>query len=124
LRNEDIYGVDVKKGMALVGNNKTVYLKLLKSFASNALCSELLGAFDARDVEMAKQKAHALKGVSGNLHMDPLYELVKAVEGEIKESNSVSLSDGRIGELRETVGKTLDSVNMLIESPDLLDSIE
>jgi HPt (histidine-containing phosphotransfer) domain-containing protein len=124
LRNDDIYGIDVKKGMALVGNNKTVYLKLLKSFSSNSLCGELLDAVAASDVELTKQKAHALKGVSGNLHMDPLFERVKAIESDVRESNSVSPEDEKIAELKETIRGTLESVGMLIENPDLLNAIE
>jgi HPt (histidine-containing phosphotransfer) domain-containing protein len=123
LENKDIYGVDVKKGMALVGNNKTVYLKLLKSFSSNSLCGELLDAVDAGDVELTKQKAHALKGVSGNLHMDPLFALVKTVESDVKETNSVSRESENIAELKETIRRTLESVGALLENPELLDAI-
>jgi HPt (histidine-containing phosphotransfer) domain-containing protein len=116
---EDIYGVDIKKGMALVGNHAAVYLRLLKSFASNSICSDLIDAVNTGDVEQSRQKAHALKGVSGNLHLDPLFELVKAVEADIKESNAVNPADEKFVSLKDSIARTLESVNMLIKNPGI-----
>ena len=124
MRNEDIFGMDVKKGMAVVANNKTVYVRLLKTFAASTLHSELADALEAGDTSLAMAKAHALKGVSGNLRIDKVFELVKAIEADLKDGKPVTSNDGLAAELAAAYAKTLESVNMFIENPDLLTTIE
>ena len=123
LKNEDINGLDVKKGLSLVANNKTVYIKLLKSFIANAFCDQLIGAVNSGDLDQVRQKAHTFKGVAGNMHMHRLYELSRAIESDAKDGLAVSASDEIISSIVEENRLTLESVNMLLENPEILDSL-
>ena len=123
MKNDDIYGIDVTKGLAVVGNNKAVFVRLLKSFAASSLCDELVGALGAGDTSLAMSKAHALKGVSGNMRFDRLFELVKSVEADLKDGKRIDSDDERISGLVATHAKTLESANRLIANPDLLNDV-
>jgi HPt (histidine-containing phosphotransfer) domain-containing protein len=124
VKSGDLFGVDIKKGLALVANNKTLYLKLLKSFSSNTIFDELEAAVAQGDLEQARAKAHALKGVSGNLRLEQVYELSRAVEADAKESRPPDGPGGKYAELQGAYHKTMDSVNTLLANPELLNTLE
>lgn len=42
--------------------------------------AELKGAIDAKDAALAHAKAHSIKGGSGNLGLDKMYELAKKID--------------------------------------------
>ena len=42
--------------------------------------AELKGAIKAKDAELAHAKAHSIKGASGNLGLDEMYELAKEID--------------------------------------------
>lgn len=122
MKNEDINGINVKKGMAIVANNKMVYARLLKSFVNNSFGDRLIEAIESGDSEQIRQNAHALKGVAGNMHMEELYELSRSIEADAKEGRSVP--PDKVEEFKRQSGETLVSVKMLIDNPDVLDHIE
>lgn len=124
MRNEDIKGLDVRKGLSIVANNVTVYQKLLKSFVANAFCDQLVEAIKSGDLDQIKQKAHSFKGVSGNMHMDELFELSRSIEAVAKEGGPISASDGLVTQLINSNNQTLESVNMLLENPSILSALE
>jgi HPt (histidine-containing phosphotransfer) domain-containing protein len=123
MNNEDIKGLDVKKGLSIVANNKAVYTRLLKSFISNAFCERLVDAINDGDMDQAGQKAHSLKGVAGNMHMDELFELSRLIEVEIKDGRSLSAGDELIIKIIDANKLTEKSVKMLLENPDILNTI-
>ena len=120
---EDLKGIDVKKGLAIVANNKAVYMKLLKSFANNAFCEQILDAVKNGNLEQVRQCAHSLKGVAGNMYMDELFELSREIETAAKEGAPVAMSDECIVKISSAYERTLNSVNALIANPEILDSI-
>jgi HPt (histidine-containing phosphotransfer) domain-containing protein len=123
MKKEDIYGVNVPKGLALVGNNKTIYLKLLKTFSNSTLHEELEAAVAAGDLEQIRAKAHALKGASGNLHLDQVYDLVRSIESDARESQAVTLESENVIALKASYQNTMESINMLLGNPDILSNI-
>ena len=124
MKYTDIIGLDVKSGLSLVANNKTVYLRLLKSFAANAFCDRLLEAINGGDAEEIRLAAHSLKGVAGNMRMDELFGLSREIEQEAKSGAPVSASGKNVQKIIAANELTLGSVNMLIENPALLDGLE
>ena len=123
MKNEDIKGIDVKKGLSIVANNKTVYAKLLKSFSSNAFCEQLIDAINGGDMDLARQKAHTLKGVAGNMQMNELFELSRLIEAGAKDGQLVSATDEIVVRIIEANRQTMDSVNMLLDNPGILDTL-
>jgi len=118
----ELFGVDVKRGLALVGNNKTLYLKLLNSFSQNKIYEALEDAVAGGDLEQVRAQAHALKGVSGNLHLGQVYELAKSIEGEARAQRPVARGSGMYEGFRDAYARTMDSVNAIIGDPALLEA--
>lgn len=124
MKNEDIKGIDVKKGLSIVAGNKAVYTRLLKSFVNNAFCDQLLEAVNGGDPEQIRQTAHSLKGVAANMHMDVLFELSREIEAEAKSGVIVAPMSENVLRISEANAQTLESVNMLLADPGILNNIE
>ena len=106
--------------MAVVGNNKMVFMRLLKTFSSNTLCDEFISALKAGDSDLAKSKVHALKGVCGNMRFDKVFEILKAIEAEMKVGKALGPNDELVVDLLSAHANTMETVNLLIGNPDML----
>ena len=124
MKYEEIYGVNIKGGLKIVSNNKMIYLKLLKTFAANTLYSEMIEAVQAGNVEEMKAKAHAIKGVTANLSLNIVNDLIKSIESDLRESKIVTMEDEKMTEFCKAYEMTMNSVNLLLESPEIMDSLE
>lgn len=67
-------GVDVDGGVKRINGNEKLYTKLLGSFTRTIEEKWLSADFDASDCTEAIERAHAIKGTSGNLSITPVYE--------------------------------------------------
>ncbi|MBT8373857.1 MAG: Hpt domain-containing protein [Deltaproteobacteria bacterium] len=66
---------------------------------------ELKGAIDAKDASLAHAKAHSIKGGSGNLGLDKMYELAK----EIDDLARVNALDG-LDNIAQVMQETFNSL--------------
>jgi signal transduction histidine kinase/CheY-like chemotaxis protein/CHASE3 domain sensor protein len=64
-----VVGLDASDGLARVGGNRTLYLKLLRDFVDeqSAAPEQVAAAIANGDVAAAERLAHTLKGVAGSL---------------------------------------------------------
>jgi len=69
--------------------------------------AQLKGAIETKDDELAHAKAHSIKGASGNLGLDEMYELAK----EIDDLARVNFLDG----LEDMVQVLQEKFNGLVE---------
>lgn len=67
-------GVDVDGGLKRLGNNQNLYKRLLNTFVKAMKGQEIQPDFDMANYEDVKEKAHAIKGTSGNLSITPVFE--------------------------------------------------
>ncbi len=67
-------GVDVDGGLKRINGNEKLYTRLLGTFVKTMKSQAVTPDFDMADFETAKEKAHAIKGTSGNLSITPVYE--------------------------------------------------
>jgi len=67
-------GVDVDGGLQRIGGNEALYKRLLQTFVKSIKTQEISPDFDVADYEDVKEKAHAVKGTSGNLSITPIFE--------------------------------------------------
>ena len=67
-------GVDVNGGAGRLGGNKTLYKKLLGSFVKSIKEYDIQIDFDENDYDDITKKAHAIKGIAGNLSITPIYD--------------------------------------------------
>ena len=73
-------------GLTRLAGNKKLYLDLLKQFHNNYknFINDLVNEFDANDRESSVRKAHSLKGVSGNIGAENIFEKSKILEEKLK----------------------------------------
>ena len=67
-------GVDVDGGLKRIGGNEALYKRLLNTFVKSMKGQEISPDFDTTNYEDVKEKAHAIKGTSGNLSITPVFE--------------------------------------------------
>ena len=49
--------------------------------------AQLKGAIETKDAELAHAKAHSIKGASGNLGLDEMYELAKEIDDRARANS-------------------------------------
>ena len=88
----DLPGISVKSGLRLVGGNRNLYRKLLSQFRSNYanVVSDIKSALEEEDTEVAVRIAHTIKGVSGNLGINDLFQVAAELEKAAKEGDRPS----------------------------------
>ena len=103
-------GVDWQAGVKRLMGNEQLYRKLLAKFADQyeGAGARIRDALAAGDRSTAHMELHTLKGVSGNLSLAPLAELVLAAEQAVKHDDTAHESehlDAMIRELDALVGR-------------------
>lgn len=80
--------IDVNNGLMRVGNNKKLYLNLLKKFFENnhGMIEQVKNAVQSKDRELSVRLVHTVKGVAGNLGAIRLNEAAAKVEAKLKSS--------------------------------------
>ena len=63
--------------------------------STNNDLEELIAAINSGDAEKAHEKTHSIKGASGNLGMDELFELAKEIDDQDR-NNSLSRLDNLV----------------------------
>ncbi len=66
--------VDVDGGLKRISGNEKLYTRLLGSFTKSIKTYHVDTGFDGNDYNDIIEKTHAIKGVSGNLSITPVYE--------------------------------------------------
>jgi len=70
------YGANVEEGLSRCMGNETFYFRLVSIVPNEANFAKLKSSIEAEDLDTAFEAAHALKGVTGNLALTPLYQPV------------------------------------------------
>ena len=74
IENLTAYGADAAAGLARCMNNENFYFRMIKLGSADTKFQELGRALESGDLAGAFELAHALKGVTANLSLTPLYE--------------------------------------------------
>jgi CheY-like chemotaxis protein len=79
---ESLPGLDIKRGLFNCAGNERLLLTLLFRFAGDNRehTNEIQALIDSNNYEMARLSVHAIKGVSGNLGMNSVYESARDLE--------------------------------------------
>lgn len=78
------YGVKITPTLARFLNNEQFYEDCLKSFGSDPSVQEISDAIENEEYTKAFELAHAMKGVTANLGLDPLSEAVSDLVEELR----------------------------------------
>ena len=73
------YGANVDEAVKRCMNNEAFYLRMIKMAAADKNFERLSSALAAQDWKGAFEAAHALKGILGNLALDPMLKPATAL---------------------------------------------
>lgn len=104
------FGVDIDEGLARLGGNEELYIKLIKMVIDDSNFDKLDKAIKENNLEVAFEAAHTLKGVLGNLSIKPIYEKVYEITELLrnKEQADYSLKIKEIINQKEELRKKLE----------------
>ncbi len=108
--------VDTKAGLAMLGGNQMIYLRLLKTYAAGTLYQDSVDAVESADAARAQVALHTLKGATGNLHLKALYEMSMELEGAIKHDGIMPSSD-QMAALADIQAATLSRIDEILANP-------
>ena len=110
--SEFLYGFEVQDGIRRFSGNRDKWRRCVKDFLSGyaSQLAKIQDALDRDDRGEARQLAHALKGVAGNLSAVRIYAAAGDLEeGFGKATNSIELCSGLLRDLRTELGLMVQS---------------
>lgn len=78
-------GVNIEEGMDRLMGNAALYERMLGTFVKMMQESGVQPDFDNTDYAEITEKAHAIKGASGNLSITPVYEAYSEIVRLLRE---------------------------------------
>lgn len=81
-------GFNVDEAMKRFMNNEKLWTKFLKKFKADTSYENLVKAMEEKDQKSAFEAAHTLKGITGNLAMNRLHELVGEQTDYLRDESS------------------------------------
>lgn len=110
-------GLDLTKALTQLGGKKTLFVRLLGMFEASHTedVNKLKAAFDAQDWTAVHEINHALKGVTGNLAANDLYDLCVKIDAKVKEENHDI--EPEVNGMIEAMGVLLNSITEAKELP-------
>ncbi len=73
------FGANVEEGLQRCVGNETLYLALVKKAIRDPAYDQLREAAEKKDLDRGFEIAHALKGVTANLSLTPLCDLISGI---------------------------------------------
>ena len=70
------FGANVEEGLARCMDNEDFYLRMVGKAVESEDFESLQNALNRHDIKAAFEHAHALKGITGNLSLNPIYHPV------------------------------------------------
>jgi len=121
---DTIPGIDVQSALKRLGGNRKLLKKLLKTFAANNedVVDQIRQALDADDIGEAQQRAHALKGVSGNISAVDLHRAATKLDRALKK-NEREDAQRLLAQVRDSLDVVIREVNSL-DLPDEQDELK
>lgn len=107
-------GINVEEAMQRFMNNEKLWTKFLKKFKADLSYENLVKAIEEKEWNKAFEAAHTLKGITGNLALSKLHDLVSRqtdyLRGENNDFEAAVAMMPEITEVYEKVLKLIDEV--------------
>jgi signal transduction histidine kinase/DNA-binding response OmpR family regulator/HPt (histidine-containing phosphotransfer) domain-containing protein len=102
-----IDGLNTSEGLARVGGNRKLYLKLLRQFADQqaSAAQQIADALDKGDSAVGERVAHTVKGVAGNLGAGSIQKLA----GQLEKAIGAKASPQELGATLSTFKSALEA---------------
>ena len=86
------FGANVEEAMDRCLNNEAFYLKLVEKTLRDPSFGKLKQAIEEKDYSSAFELAHALKGVTANLALTPLFEPINKMTDLLRDRTDTDYS--------------------------------
>ena len=113
---ENIPGIDLKSGLKRVMGNKKLYKKILLEFCSNFnnATDNLKQMIKDNNIEEAKRLVHTMKGISGNIGANDLYQSSTYLEKLVKDNN--------LNEIEKDINNFAEKLNEVLKAGELFNT--
>ena len=110
---QSIPGLNIERGIKQVGGNEKLYQKLLIDFLHNHehLRKDLRIYLQQNELEQATRAVHTLKGVSGNIGAEKLYQIASEIDRKLKLSQNIE--NELIDEFIRAYDELCDGIHLL-----------
>ncbi len=107
----ELPGISLEDGLTRVGNNRTLYRKLLSQFRSGneETVAKIREALEAGDLHTAARLAHTVKGVAANLGADALAGAGAELESAFKQGKLEGV-EGLITSFARELGEVMEGI--------------
>lgn len=107
-------GFNVKEAMRRFMNSEQLWIKFLKKFKADTSYAKLVEAMEEKDCSKAFEAAHTLKGITGNLAMSRLNDLISEqteyLRGEVNNFEAAAAMMPQIMEVYENTVRIMEEV--------------
>lgn len=102
-------------GLNQLNQNRELLCRLLTKFIDDYQCAQtdLLQMLENKQWDSAVLLIHTIKGISGNLGMEVLFEVTKSLENNAKAQ---SLTETELTDLGNLIAETIKEINRFINS--------
>lgn len=97
-------GANTDEGLERCMNNEAFYLRLVKMAAQDQSFEQLRDAIEKDDLDEAFEKAHALKGVLGNVSLTNVLEPIKEITEDLRSRTEKDYTEV-LDKIFEEIGK-------------------
>ena len=104
-------GFDVVGSIRRFAGNEALYEKHVFKFIDDKIYGNLVKAVNEGNIESAFHEAHTLKGVSGNLGLNPLFNPVSVLLGALRENKSQTDIDELFAAVEAGYKSVIDVLN-------------
>ena len=104
--------VNYEEALERVRGNTRVYKTLLKSFSQNTYLGKLKEEMERQDNQASAATAHVIKGVTANLSLTVIYDIIVTLESQLKNNYDARES---LKNFEEALEKTLACINIVLE---------
>lgn len=107
-------GADVDTTLKRFMGKEAIYMKFVMKFAEDRSCKGIRDSLEKRDVAEAFNQAHALKGVSGNLGLTPVYDLAAQISDLLRGKQTEEVEIDQVMDLQEQLETACNNFYQLI----------
>jgi HPt (histidine-containing phosphotransfer) domain-containing protein len=106
--------IDMETGLGRVRGNAVIFKKMLGMFLNSKEFALFEEALAEKDYGKAADVAHAIKGLTGNLALTPLFEESTKLMNQLREGNC---DEATLGNYRAILTHTRSEVEKIIAAP-------
>jgi two-component system sensor histidine kinase/response regulator len=119
----NIKGVNTKLGLKLAAGKQSLYIKMLKTFASDQLnaIEQLMQALAEHDYLTAQRIAHTLKGTSGSIGAESLQNNAGEIETLAKNNADVAEILEKVKLIQPELSRIIGEINQSFENSIKID---